>query len=209
MTLQKVLKKSNMNSDPILIAGLGNPGPEYRGTWHNLGFRVVEKLAAELKIDFLPGKGEYLYAFRKIAGREVYLMKPTSYMNLSGRPILDFVELKDLFHENTFVICDDINLPLNRIRIRGKGSDGGHNGLESVIYHLGTENFPRLRLGISTGDEIVSLKKYVLSEINDKISETVDEMLNRAVEAVNCYIHQGLEKSMSLYNQVVEESIKE
>ena len=198
-----------MNSDPILIAGLGNPGPEYRGTWHNLGYRVVEKLAFAYKIDFCPGKGEFLYASRNIAGRELYLMKPTSFMNLSGRPILDFVEMNDLFHENIFVICDDINLPLNRIRIRGKGSDGGHNGLASVIYHLGTENFPRLRLGISVGEQLESLKNYVLSEISEKLVETVDEMLNRSADAVDCFIRQGLEKSMSIFNQVVEQSMEE
>ena len=180
-----------MSLDPILIVGLGNPGPEYRGTWHNLGYRVVEKFAANYKMNFHPGKGEYLYSERNIAGQKIYLLKPTSFMNLSGRPVLDFVEAKDLFHENIFVICDDINLPLNRIRLRGKGRDGGHNGLASVIYHLGTDNFPRLKLGISIGEDMASLSDFVLSEISEKLAFTVDEMLNRAVDCIDCFIRQG------------------
>lgn len=198
-----------MSSDPILIVGLGNPGPEYRGTWHNLGYRAVEKFAANYKMNFHPGKGEFLYSEKNIAGRKIFLLKPTSFMNLSGRPVLDFVEAKDLFHENIFVVCDDINLSLNRIRVRGKGSDGGHNGLASVIYHLGTDNFPRIRLGISTGEEIDSLSNFVLSEIPEKLAQTVDEMLNRAVDSIDCFIRQGLEKSMGIYNQAVEQNIEE
>lgn len=186
--------------DTVLIAGLGNPGPEYRGTWHNLGFRVVEKLARELKVDFRPGKGSYLYARRKYAQRELILLKPLSYMNLSGQPLLEVVEKEDLFHENIMVVCDDINLPAGKIRLRAKGSDGGQKGLASVIYYLGTDEFPRLRLGISTGEEQKNLKDYVLAEIPGKHLETVEEMLDQAVIALLCFIKEGLNASMTKYN---------
>lgn len=190
----------------MLIAGLGNPGPEYRGTWHNLGFRAVEKFAALHNLNFIPGKGEFLYTEKFIAGRKIFILKPTSYMNLSGRPILSFVENYDIYNDNVIIVCDDINLPLSRIRIKSKGSDGGHNGLESIIYHLGTENFPRIRMGIETGENRDDLKNYVLSEIPEKLSEEVDEMLNRTAEALDCLVQYGLEKAMGDYNRKEEPS---
>jgi len=122
-------------------------------------------------------------------------------MNLSGQPILEVVEKEDLFHENIMVVCDDINLPAGKIRLRAKGSDGGQKGLASVIYYLGTDEFPRLRLGISTGDEEKDLKDYVLSEIPGKYQESVDEMLDRAVAAILRFIKEGLNASMTSFNQ--------
>ena len=193
-----------MNSSPILIIGLGNPGPEYRGTWHNLGFRVVEKLAAEYRLDFKPGKGEYLKAQKKVADRPIILVKPTSFMNNSGQPVLDIVEAEDLFHENILVVYDDIDLPLGRIRLRGKGSAGGHRGLSSVIYYLGTENFPRLRLGINPDGVTGELRNYVLTEIPANLTEQADEMLNRAVECVDYFIRYGLESAMTEFNRRTE-----
>ena len=186
--------------NPLLIAGLGNPGPEYRATWHNLGYRVVEKIAAEMNVDFIAGKGEFLYTRKSIGGKDIVLFKPTSFMNLSGRPILKIVEDEDFYHENVMVICDDINLPLSRIRMRGRGSDGGHKGLASVIYYLGTDNFPRLRMGIACSDRIDNLKDYVLSEIPQKLAETVDNMLQSTVEAVLCFLNEGLNTAMSKFN---------
>ena len=189
--------------------GLGNPGPEYRGTWHNLGYRVTERLAREYRIDFIAGKGEYLCARKQIAKRDIILMKPTSFMNLCGRPILHLVEREDLYNEDVFIICDDINLPLGKIRLRGKGSDGGHKGLASVIYYLGTENFPRLRLGISTGVETVNLRDYVLSEVPEKLTDSVNIVLERAVDAVNCSIKEGLDMAMTQFNRTEEPSLLE
>lgn len=189
--------------DTILIAGLGNPGPQYRGTWHNLGYRVVEGLAKEFNVDFRPGKGQYLLAEKRIAGRDVILMKPTSYMNLSGQPVLQVVEKEDLFHENILVVCDDINLPLGKIRLRSKGSDGGQKGLQSVIYYLGTENVPRLRLGISIGPVMMEIKDYVLSEVPDRFSLTVEEMVRQGVDAALCFITEGLASAMTRFNAAV------
>ena len=195
--------------ETILIAGLGNPGPDYRGTWHNLGFRVLEKIANALKVSFRPGKGKYLIAEKHYHGRDVILLKPLSYMNLSGQPILDVVEKEDLFHDNILVICDDINLPAGKIRLRTKGSDGGQKGLASVIYYLGTDSFPRLRLGISTGQEAANLKDYVLREIPDKYSEVADDMLNRSAEAALCFIREGINQAMSRYNVFTQAEIEE
>ena len=195
--------------DPILIIGLGNPGPDYRGTWHNLGFRALEKLAEQYKITFRPGKGEYLLAQKDVVGRKVYLLKPLSYMNLSGRPVLDFVEREDLFHENILAVCDDVNLPLGRIRLRGQGSEGGHKGLSSIIYYLGTENFPRLRLGIAQEGDMGVLTDYVLSEIPEKQIEATEEMLNRGVEALDSFIRKGLNAAMTEFNRQEEPSLRE
>lgn len=147
-----------------------------------------------------------MIARKHFAGRDLILLKPLSYMNISGQPILEVVEKEDLFHENIMVVCDDINLPAGKIRLRSKGSDGGQKGLSSVIYYLGTEEFPRLRLGISTGKEEKDLKDYVLSEIPGKYQESVDEMLDRAVAAIICFIKEGLNASMTAFNasQTVE-----
>ena len=114
--------------ETILIAGLGNPGPDYRGTWHNLGFRVLEKIANALKVSFRPGKGKYLIAEKHYHGRDVILLKPLSYMNLSGQPILDVVEKEDLFHDNILVICDDINLPAGKYAFEPKAAMAGRKG---------------------------------------------------------------------------------
>ncbi len=198
-----------MGFSPILIAGLGNPGPEYRGTWHNLGFRAVEKLASDYNVDFQAGKGEFFFAAHRISGGRIFIMKSTSFMNLSGRPILDFVEREDLFHNNILVVCDDINLPLGKIRIRGQGSDGGHKGLSSVIYYLGTDNFPRLRLGIRPDFEVDDLSEYVLSEIPEKLAEPVEDMLVKAAGALDCFIREGLTRAMNLYNRYEEPSVME
>lgn len=191
--------------DTILIAGLGNPGPQYRGTWHNLGYRAVEKLAAYFSLDFRPGKGQYLLAEKHYAGRDIILLKPTCYMNLSGLPILQVVEKEDLFHENILIICDDINLPLGKLRLRAKGSDGGQKGLASVIYYLGTDDVPRLRLGISTAREDLELKDYVLSEIREKYILAVEDMLNRALDAALCFITEGLNQAMTRFNAPLAE----
>jgi PTH1 family peptidyl-tRNA hydrolase len=188
---------------------LGNPGPDYRNSWHNLGYRVIEKLLQEFKLNFSAGKGEFLLARRKIATRETILMKPLSYMNLSGQPVLQIVEQEDLFHDNLLVVCDDINLPLGKIRLRAKGSDGGHKGLASIIYYLGTENFPRLRMGISTPERVPELKDYVLSEISPKYAEEVNLMLEKAVSAVECFIRDGLLVAMNKFNLTEETNLTE
>ena len=195
--------------DTLLIAGLGNPGPDYRGTWHNLGFRVLERIADELKVSFRPGKGKYLIAEKHFHNRDILLLKPLSYMNLSGQPVLDVVEKEDLFHDDILIICDDVNLQVGKIRLRTKGSDGGQKGLASIIYYLGTDSFPRLRLGISTGLENASLKDYVLQEIPDKFDDVVDDMLNRAVEAALCFILEGVNQAMTRYNVFTQAEIEE
>lgn len=195
--------------DTILIAGLGNPGAEYRGTWHNLGFLVVEKLAREFGVEFRPGKGQYLIAERHFSGREIVLIKPTSYMNLSGQPILQIVEKEDVFHENILVVCDDINLPFGKIRIRARGSDGGHKGLASIIYYIGTQNFPRLRIGIRTDDDFADIKDYVLSEIPMRSVETLDAILSKCVETIYCFINEGIEAAMCKFNAVIPAEVND
>ncbi|MBC8205253.1 MAG: aminoacyl-tRNA hydrolase [FCB group bacterium] len=189
-----------MAQEQLLIAGLGNPGPEYRWTWHNLGYRVVEAAASRFKINFKPGKGEYFAAEKMVSGRRIMLVKPTSFMNLSGRPLLNIVEREDFFHDQLLIICDDVNLPLGRIRLRSGGSDGGQKGLASVIYYLGTEQIPRLRLGIGRETPPGDLRNYVLSEISVKEEEIVIHMIEQAAEAVITYIHDGINAAMNRFN---------
>ncbi len=184
-----------------LIVGLGNPGLEYKGTKHNIGFEVVTALAKENNIKLnkrvhfsLSGKG-------RIAGEEVVLALPQAYMNLSGKAVgelarRDIKELKDLI-----VVCDDINIELGRIRIRSRGSSGGHKGLESIIRILGSGDFARLRVGIATDIHKGDITNYVLSPFKPKDRRNVAHVVSMAKDAVTCMIGKGIEEAMTRFNK--------
>jgi PTH1 family peptidyl-tRNA hydrolase len=187
----------------ILVAGLGNPGNMYRRTRHNTGFMVIEELAARLRCAVRPGKGEYEYAEGSVGGLPVTLLAPTTYMNASGEAVLDALEYFRVPPDRLLVIADDLALPLGTLRLRVSGSDGGHNGLASVIYQLETEGFPRLRCGI--GPEGKPAKEatadFVLSPFASTEEEAVREMILRAADAVTTTIESGLDRAMTLYNR--------
>ncbi len=169
-----------------LIVGLGNPGRRYEYTRHNVGFLVVDQLAASLKATFRPAQGDYWFASCSLNGLDVVLMKPTTYMNNSGIAVQQFLESHALPLEQVLIVCDDFQLPLGSLRIRESGSDGGHNGLASMIYHVQSENIPRMRCGI--GSEHLPTDKslmadFVLSEFEKDEHEVVSTMLQQAGDA--------------------------
>jgi len=189
--------------------GLGNPGRNYQKTRHNLGYRVVDLLAEKHKTKFKGGKGEYLYCRVLVEGRKVYLLKPLTFMNASGQAVFDSLRFFDLTPPELFVICDDAALPFGSLRIREKGSDGGHKGLRSIIYQLGTEEFPRLRLGIGPAPEGVDLEDFVLQRFKKEEEKSVEELIQRGSQAVESSIILGVRESMNRFNKDFDRSISE
>jgi PTH1 family peptidyl-tRNA hydrolase len=183
-----------------IIAGLGNPGRKYMYTRHNVGFEVIDLLAAGHGIRVNKARFKGAVGLGKIAGCEVMLLKPMTYMNLSGMSVLDAVEYYRVEHDNLMVIYDDVDLELGQVRIRKKGGGGTHNGMKSVIYQLQTEDFPRLRLGIGKPAEGEDISRYVLDRFSRDQRNIIDEAEARAAHAVLDFIRDGLETAMDRYN---------
>ena len=184
-----------------LIVGLGNPGTRYRNTRHNLGYRVVDSLADKSKKDFKPGKGDYLFCeITRSEEESLFLIKPLTYMNASGEAVADALDHFGLGIENLLVLCDDANLPLGKIRIREKGTDGGHKGLRSIIFHLDSTLFARLRMGIGEAPQRMDLEEFVLTEFGAEEEETVEKTIERACAALENALTWGVEDTQSRFN---------
>lgn len=185
------------------IVGLGNPGSEYEGTRHNIGFRVIDALCERLNTKLFAGRGEYLISFTTYQGKKVGLVKPTTFMNNSGFAIVDLMERFKAIPENILVVCDDFEIPLGTLRLRQRGSEGTHNGLFSIIRHIQKQNFPRLRCGIA-GNTMPRLKTekahYVLSPFEEDEKPIVDEMITRARNASLTFLSDGIAFTMNKYN---------
>jgi len=183
----------------FLIVGLGNPGEKYKWSRHNLGFMVLDELSHNLGIKF---KRErlYWYALAKYAGNDLLLVKPKTFMNLSGNAVQSVVNKKKIDLSRLLVVCDDFHLPIGKIRIRTKGSDGGHNGLTSVIQSLGTNEFPRLRIGIGSDFSKNETVDFVLSSFMKKEIVEVKKSVKVSCQAVYCFIDQGIENTMNEFN---------
>lgn len=180
-----------------IVLGLGNPGRFYQKTRHNVGFVVISRLARKMGLKF-----DKKYCSSRVAeGEGIVLAKPYTYVNLSGKAVKALLQRFSLSPEEMLVICDDVALPLGRIRIRRKGSDGGHNGLRSIIKEIGTDNFPRLRVGIGR-EGIRDLVEYVLGEFEKEEMEVLEKILDVAVEAVECILKEGIEEAMNKYNSL-------
>jgi PTH1 family peptidyl-tRNA hydrolase len=186
-------------SKKFLIAGLGNIGAEYVNTRHNIGFKVVDFLAAQESVDFQTVKLGAMAEF-KFKGRTFLLLKPNTYMNLSGKAIKYWMDKEKIAPENILVITDDLNLPFGTIRIKPKGSDGGHNGLKSIQQTLGHSNYPRFRFGISDQFKKGQQVNYVLGEWDDAERTALPERLKVAAEAVKSFGTAGLELAMTTFN---------
>jgi peptidyl-tRNA hydrolase, PTH1 family len=184
----------------FLIVGLGNIGRKYVKTRHNVGFNTVDCMAEKLSSDWNSGKGEYYYASANFNQQEIILLKPTTYMNNSGIAVTEAMQTFSCSLSELMVVCDDFNLPLGKIRLRPKGSDGGHNGLSSIIYHLITDNFPRLRIGIGNDFGEQSVEEYVLSKFDKNERKIIDTSIVKAAEAVFSYIEEGIYNSMNKFN---------
>jgi len=185
-----------------LIVGLGNPGLEYARTRHNLGFMLVDKLAAETGSVVKRTECQALVGNALVAGQKVKLAKPQTFMNLSGDAVAGLVAKDGADRSQLLVISDDLALPFGAIRLRQRGSAGGHNGLRSIIGALGTNEFIRLRIGIQPEHRISDTRRFVLSEFSASEKELLPEVLERAAEALRSVLQDGIGKAMSLHNGV-------
>ncbi len=183
----------------LAIIGLGNPGPEYEETRHNIGFRVIDALAGADAI--FEDRATLQFRGSRIAGKRALLVKPLTYMNRSGRAVAPLVDEFSIEQDDLLVLSDDINLPLGRIRFRRAGGDGGQKGLGSIIEALGSSEFPRLRLGIGTPLGEDNWADYVLRPFPEDEREIVDEMVERAVLCVRFWIAEGPERAMGVFNR--------
>ena len=186
----------------FLIVGLGNPGDEYAQTRHNLGFMLVDKLAAEAAASVKRRECQSLAGNALIEDRQVTLAKPQTFMNLSGEAVRCLTAKYDVnVKSSLIVISDDLALPFGAIRLRERGSAGGHNGLKSIIASLGTNEFIRLRIGIQPEHPLSDTRRFVLSELTRAEKESLAEILERAANAVRSVLRDGIAKTMSLHNQ--------
>ena len=182
-----------------VVAGLGNPGARYARTRHNVGFRAVETLAARLGVRLDRAKHDALIAETNCGGERVLLMQPQTYMNKSGVSLAKAMRNANATGADLLVVCDDVNLPLGRLRLRGSGSAGGQNGLRSIIVHLGTEDFARLRIGIGDKDG-GDLTDHVLGTFRPGEQPLIDQAIDRAADAALAFLEHGLETAMNEHN---------
>jgi PTH1 family peptidyl-tRNA hydrolase len=184
-----------------LIVGLGNPGPRYRQTRHNVGFMVLDRLAERLRAAAWREKFSGEIAETSLGSEKLLLLKPMTYMNLSGTSVAAAAKNRtDDLGRDLLVVVDDVNLPLGRLRLREGGSAGGHNGLKSLAEHLGTQGFPRLRVGIGAAESGNDLADHVLSKFRPDEMPELERSLDRGIEAVLSFIERGLERTMNDYN---------
>jgi PTH1 family peptidyl-tRNA hydrolase len=190
------------------IVGLGNPGQLYTTTRHNLGFMVVDSIAEMLHKELHPARGEFWSANCSFKNFEIALIKPVTFMNDSGAAVADFIEQHSVAIDHILIICDDFHIPLGSLRLRPYGSDGGHRGLASVIYHLGTDQFPRLRCGIGSGSipaEKASLAGFVLEPFPESEYKRVISLVELARDAALSFVENGVQRTMSRFNSREEE----
>lgn len=185
----------------FLIVGLGNPGTDYAGSRHNLGFMLVDKLAAETGSVVKRNECQSLVGNAVIADQRVKLAKPQTFMNLSGDAVACLVSKDRSDRSQLLVISDDLALPFGAIRLRQRGGAGGHNGLRSIIGALGTNEFIRLRIGIQPEHPLTDAKKFVLNEFSRAEKESLPPVLERAAEALRSVLRDGIGKAMSLHNE--------
>jgi peptidyl-tRNA hydrolase, PTH1 family len=186
-----------------LVVFLGNPGPKYTGTRHNVGFKSSEAFEKLENIKISKLRFNALTALCTLNNQKILLLKPQTYMNLSGNAVAPAAAYYKLPADRVIVVCDDIALPVGKIRIRSKGSSGGHNGLKSIISSLGTDEFPRIKIGVgtppegATEDEIIN---WVLGSFSAKDAGTIAEMCEKAVQAISAIISDGTDAAMNKYN---------
>ncbi len=184
-----------------LVIGLGNPGPRYALTRHNVGFMFLDRLCEISECGEWRKNQNYIWNDTKIVEERIFLIKPMTYMNLSGEI---FPEVLHAFKvekvSDIIIVYDDVSIPLGSLRIRKKGSDGGHNGMKSIINALGTLEIPRMRIGIGPKPVSMNTADFVLSEFTEDELEIIFPVLNKAIEALKVMLREGIDKAMSLYN---------
>ncbi len=192
------LKKGKIE---YIIAGLGNPGPKYANTRHNAGFKAVDLLAKEEGFEIKKSKFQALIADEMIGGKRCLIMKPQTMMNLSGEAVMLAAEYYNIPNENIIIIYDDISLDIGKTRIRRKGSAGGHNGIKSIISCLGSEEFPRIKIGVDKKPNAnYDLAKWVLGEFPKEKNEELNNALENATQAVKLIVNNDIDSAMNKYN---------
>ncbi len=183
-----------------LIAGLGNIGDEYANTRHNIGFDVVQQLAAEQNVKFKIDRLAY-HTFFTHKGRQFHLIMPTTYMNLSGKAVKYWMNELKLPKENVLIVLDDLALPLGTLRMKGKGSDAGHNGLKNIAQELGGADYPRLKFGIGNDFHKGKQINFVLGKFNDQEHHVLQPKIKKAIEMILGFGTIGIERTMNFYNE--------
>mgnify|MGYP004525752077 FL=1 len=192
-------------NDMYIIVGLGNPGREYEQTKHNVGFRVIDKLADKYNIDVTKFKHKAFTGDGMINGKKVFLVKPQTYMNLSGESVKEVMSFYKVPIENLIVVFDDISLPMSMIRLREKGSAGGHNGIKNIISHMGTDGFARVKVGIGEKPNGWDLADYVLAKFNKDEEPLIEAGIDKAAEAVEMMLDGKMRDAMNKFNKKVKE----
>jgi PTH1 family peptidyl-tRNA hydrolase len=193
------MTEQNTNG-PLLIVGLGNPGDQYRHTRHNFGFMVIDRLAEKLAVSLKKVKFKALLAETKLDGQALILAKPMTFMNDSGRAVRPLLRFFKVPPDHLLIVHDDLDLPLGSLRLRPTGSSGGQRGVASIIATLGTQDFPRLRLGISRPPGQMDPVAYVLQNFTPAEAELKEMVLNQAADAALAFIREGMQAAMNQYN---------
>ena len=180
-----------------VLVGLGNPGRNYSDTKHNFGFWVLDKFAEKRSLKFQAGKGDYLL----VKSNDIVLVKPTTYMNNSGIAVADYCRYFQITLEELLVVYDDIDLPLGTLRFKPSGGSGGHKGMESIIYQLESEDFNRLRIGISAENEMGPSERYVLSPFPKDWKEKINEMIEKACDGIDYFLTHDMNETMNKFNK--------
>ncbi|EJO5347476.1 aminoacyl-tRNA hydrolase [Clostridium botulinum] len=183
-----------------LVVGLGNIGEQYKNTRHNIGFDAVDIIANKYNIEINRQKFKGSYGEGRIGNEKVILLKPSTYMNLSGESVIEVVNFYKIEKENIIVIYDDMSIEIGKLRVRGKGSAGGHNGIKNIIQHLNSDVFPRIRVGIGQPEE--NIVNYVLGKFSNEEREIIEKALDMSASACISIIKDGLTETMNKYNGV-------
>ena len=192
-----------MSSESWVVVGLGNPGENYRATRHNVGFRVVEALVLKRDVQ-VREKDELIFGSYKLDGREIFLLFPQTFMNESGRAVAPFLKYRQIPVQHLLVVSDDLDLPAGKIRLRTSGGSGGHHGLDSIITHLQSSDFPRLRLGIGKPPSAEEGARHVLATFTAEEKSKIDQVIERARDGIETFLLKGPEKAMNELNKDME-----
>ena len=183
-----------------LVVGLGNPGSKYEHTRHNMGFLALDILAEKEKFKFNKLRFKAWTATAELGGEKVLVMKPQTYMNLSGEAVREAAQFYKIPAERVLVIYDDVSLPVGKLRVRPSGSAGGHNGIKNIIAHLGTQSFPRVKIGVAAPGEEGDMVDWVIGVPSQAERKILAESFEQAIEAAECIISDGCQKAMNRFN---------
>jgi PTH1 family peptidyl-tRNA hydrolase len=182
------------------VLGIGNPGLQYAGTRHNIGFSILDYFASKWKLSFSPSKKDYYSAGGTIDASRFLFVKPTTYVNLSGIAAKQIVDEYGINLEDLLIVCDDINLNLGKIRLRKSGGDGGHNGIQSLIYHFESDQFPRLRFGVGSDFKDGLMSDYVLEKFNDDEAKIIEPQIKFASEIIENFVIGGTKQMLEYFS---------